>query len=258
MRLRALGVIALGLSALGMTRAPTKSRFRVDQTIEQVLDASAVGGKEEHQRFSVSTFLTVTLTDSTGGKVVQAVVDSMRADSAAPVPPAQLDSARGTRLQGFMAVGGRIRNVKPLRNTPLAPQLTDVLLQLYPALKIGAKVGDGWADTTETTNPASGGSMSVRRVTTYKATTSEARDGAKALKIEAAFTSSVTGTQETPSGPATVEGSGQGTGAYYVGSDGHYLGGTSNQVSKLTVSGKFAPKPLPISLTETFSVSELR
>ncbi|HET7601214.1 MAG TPA: hypothetical protein VFK09_13030 [Gemmatimonadales bacterium] len=253
----ALGAGA-GAGALAPTAAPTTSRYRVDQTVEQVVDASAMGGGEQRQRFTVSTFLTLTLADTAGGKTVHAVVDSMRGDSTTPVPPAVLDSARGVALHGFVMSGGRLADVKPLTPTALEPQLTGVVRQLFPPVRPGAKVGDGWADTTESSSPGGGGTMSVRRVTTYKATGSETRAGVKALRIETEFTASVNGTQETPSGTATVQGTGTGKESFYLGPDGRYLGGTSSQTSKLTISGAFAPKPLPVSLTEVFTVSALR
>jgi hypothetical protein len=260
MSYRAIMMGAFGAGALAplAAPAPTTSRYRVDQTVEQVVDASAMGGNEQRQRFTVSTFLTVTLADTAGGKTVHAVVDSMRGDSATPVPAAVLDSARGVALHGFLASGGRLGEVKSLTATPLEPQLTGVVRQLFPPVRPGAKVGDGWADTTESSSPGGGGTMSVRRVTTYKATGSETRAGVKALRIEAEFTASVNGTQQTPSGPATLQGTGTGKESYFLAPDGRYLGGTSSQTSKLTISGSFAPKPLPVSLTEIFTVSSLR
>lgn len=255
MTARALALLALAGTATPAA-PPAKMHYRVDQTIDQAVDASVIGGGQQQQRFSVSTFLSVTLTDTAGGKVVDAVVDSMRADSA-PVPQAVLDSARGTPLHGLLDPAGRVRDVKTLRDTPLAPQLTDIVSRLYPGLKPGLKVGDAWTDTTRTSSAAGGGSMTVSRITTYKATGTEARREGKAVKVETTFTSNVSGTQQTPAGPAQIEGSGSGTGAHYVAPDGRYLGGGYSMTSKLTLAGAFAPKPLPVTLTETFAVSAL-
>lgn len=250
----AVGALAIGAAT---TLAPTTARYRVDQTVEQVVDASALGGTEQRQRFTVSTYLTVTLSDTAGGKTVHAVVDSMRGDSATPVPQAVLDSARGVALHGFVAPGGRLDAVQPVTATALAPQLTGVVRQLFPPVRPGVKVGDGWADTTESTTPGAG-KMSIRRVTTYKATGQESRGGVTATKIETQFTASVTGTQQTPNGPANIHGTGTGSESYYLAPDGRYISGTSTQNSRLTVSGAFAPKPLPVTLTEVFTVSALR
>ena len=256
MTARALALIALSGMSLGGPPA-SKMRYRIDQTIEQAVDASAIGGGQQQQRFSVSTFLSVTLTDTTGGKVMSAVVDSMRGDSA-PVPKAVLDSARGTPFHALLNPSGRVSEIKALRDTPLAPQLTDVISRLYPGLRPGLKVGDGWTDTTTVSTPAGGGSMTVSRITTYKATATEDRREGKAVKVETAFTSNVSGTQQMQGGAAQIEGTGSGTGAHYVASDGRYLGGGYSITTKLTLAGAFAPQPLPVTLTETFAVSALQ
>lgn len=257
MTARALALLALFGIPLGGGSPAVKMRYRIDQTIEQAVDASAIGGGQQEQRFTVSTFLSVTLTDTAGGKVLSAVVDSMRADSA-PVPKAVLDSARGTPFHGLLDSTGHVTGVTALRDTPLAPQLTDVISRLYPGLRAGLKVGDGWTDTTTTSSPAAGGSMTVSRITTYKATATENRREGKAVKVETAVTSSVTGTQQMPGGPAQIEGTGSGTGAHYVASDGRYLGGGYSLTTKLTLAGAFASQPLPVTLTETFAVSPLQ
>ena len=255
MTARALALLAL-TGTVSLSAPPAKMHYRIDQTIDQAVDASSIGGGQQQQRFTVSTFLAVTLTDTAGGKVVSVVVDSMRGDSA-PVPKAVLDSARGTPLHALLDASGHISDVKALRETPLAPQLTDVVSRLYPGLRPGLKVGDGWTDTTKTSSEVGGGTMTVSRITTYKATGTEARRDGKAVKVETSFTSNVTGTQQTAAGPAQIEGSGSGTGEHYVSSDGRYLGGGYSLTTKLTLAGAFAPQPLPVTLTETFAVIQL-
>src|SRR6476646_9539602 len=203
MTARALALLALFGIPLGGRSLAVKMRYRIDQTIEQAVDACAIGGGQQEQRFTVSTFLSVTLTDTAGGKVLSAVVDSMRADSA-PVPKAVLDSARGTPFHGLLDSAGHATGVTALRDTPLAPQLTDVISRLYPGLRAGLKVGDGWTDTTKTSSEVGGGTMTVSRITTYKATGTEARRDGKAVKVETSFTSNVTGTQQTAAGPAQI------------------------------------------------------
>ena len=99
--------------------------------------------------------------------------------------------------------------------------------------------------------------MNLRRITTYKASGKERRGNTDALKIDASFSSTVNGTQQTTNGPATIEGTGSGTGAHYVAPDGRYLGGKWTVTTKLTFAGSFAPKPHPVTLIETYAVSEL-
>jgi hypothetical protein len=153
--------------------------------------------------------------------------------------------------------GGHVNGVKALGETPLAAQMTDIVARLYPGLRPKIKQGDGWTDTTKVSTPTNGGTMNLQRITTYKASGKERRGRSDALKVDASFSSTVSGTQQTPNGPASIEGTGAGTGAHYVASDGRYVGGNWTVTTKLTLSGSFAPKPVPVTLTETFAVSEL-
>jgi len=234
MNSRLFALIALA----GASAAPKVTRYRVDQTVDQAVDATAIGGAQQRQRFAVSTFVTVTLTDTAGGKVVNAVIDSMVSDSA-PVPKAVLDSVRGLPVHGVLDPAGHISGVKPLRETSLAPQMTDIVARLYPGLRQKLKQGDGWTDTIQVSTPTNGGTMNLRRITTYKASAKERRGSTDALKVDASFNSTVNGTQQTANGPATIEGTGSGSGAHYVASDGRYLGGSMTVTTKLTLSGAF-------------------
>jgi hypothetical protein len=255
MTARALALWALAGGGVWAAHSST-TKYRVDQTVDEALDTSATGGVEQRQHFALSTFLTVTLTDTSGGKALSAIVDSMVSDSA-PVPKAVFDSVKGLPLHGMIDGSGHVTGVNPLRNTPLAAQMTDIVSRLYPALRPKIKQGDGWTDTTTVSTPTNGGTMTLRRITTYKATGKERRGSADALKVDASFNSTVSGTQQTPNGPASIEGTGSGTGAHYVATDGRYVGGNWNVTTKLTLSGAFAPKPVPVTLIETFAVSEL-
>jgi hypothetical protein len=119
-------------------------------------------------------------------------------------------------------------------------------------------VGDSWADTTAKVNGVGADSVTVRRISAYKAASSEVRNSRKAVRITQEFTSSVAGTQPTPSGPARLEGTGNGKGAYYVGADGRYLGGDWQLQSSLKISGAFAPEPLPITIVQKTRVITLK
>jgi hypothetical protein len=78
------------------------------------------------------------------------------------------------------------------------------------------------------------------------------------LRIASAYQSTVAGTQPTPSGPARIEGAGNGSGTYFVSPEGLYLGGDWQLQSALTISGAFTNEPLPITITQTTKVTALR
>lgn len=255
-RLGVLAAAAVGL--LAWIAAPLTTKYRIDQSLSQEIDATAAGGAKQKIAFSTSSFVTVTLADSGGGKVMRVVVDSMRGDSATPIPPAVLDSARGAEFRGFVEKSGKLTGLEPVGSANAAAQIQGLLSDFFPWTKPSLKVGESWSDTTAKTNGTGTDSVTVRRVSAYKAAANETRESRKAVRVTEDFTSSVAGTQPTPNGPAKIEGTGSGSGAYYVGNDGRYLGGSWQQQSSLKVSGSFAPQPLPITIVQKIKVSTLK
>jgi hypothetical protein len=253
--LRALAVVTLGLS---LSTGPTTTKYRIDQTLSQEIDATPAGGAKQKIAFRTSSFVTVTLADSAGGKAIRVVVDSLRGDSATPIPAAVLDSARGAEFRGFLEKSGRPSALRPTGTSGPGVQVQGLLSDFYPWARPGLKVGDRWADTTASTNGVGADSVTVRRVSSYTAKSNETRNSRKAVLISQDFTSSVTGTQPTPQGPAHIEGTGTGNGTYYLGTDGGYLGGTWQQRSSLRISGTFSPQPLPITIVQKTTVSPLK
>jgi hypothetical protein len=254
LRVAGLAAIATGASVW----APSTTRYRIEQSLSQEIDATAAGGAKQRIAFNTTSFVTVTLADSAGGKSIRVVVDSIRGDSTTPVPPAVLDSARGSVFNGFLDKSGKPTGLQPSGSAPAATQIQGLLSDFFPWTRAGLRIGESWADTTLKTNGTGSDSVTVRRVSAYKAAAGDTRESRKAVRVTQDFTSSVAGTQPTPNGPAHIEGTGTGMGFYYVGSDGRYLGGSWQQQSSLRISGSFATQPLPITLVQKTRVSTLK
>jgi len=255
-RLACLTLALLG--AAPASHAPVTSRFRVDQTLTQEVDATAAGKGKQSVSFSTSSFLTVTLSDTAGGRAVRIVVDSMRGDSATPIPAAVFDSARGAEFHAFLSTAGKLSDLEAVNVSPAAARVQGFLTDFFPWVKAGAKTGEQWADTSTRVTTNGTDSVVVKRVTTYRVIGTETRPTRKALRIASEYASTVAGTQPTDRGPARVEGSGKGTGTYFVSSDGAYLGGDWHLRSALTISGTFSDEPLPITITQTTKVTPLK
>jgi hypothetical protein len=238
--------------------APITTKYRIDQSLLQEMDATTAGGAKQVISFTTASFISVTLTDSAGGKVMRVVIDSLKGDSATPIPPAVLDSARGAEFRGFVQRSGKPSALEPVHGTPAIAQVQGLLSEFYPWSKSGIKVGQSWTDTTARVTAVGADSVTVRRVSAYKAAASENRQTRNTVMILEDFSSSIAGTQPTPSGPARIEGTGSGKGSYYIGPDGRYLGGTWQHHSSLKISGSFAPEPLPVTITQKTKVTTLK
>ena len=252
----AMAAVTLALPVLRL--APVTAKYRVDQSLTQEVDASGAGQGNQTLTFSTSTFVTVTLNDSAGGHTMRVVIDSVKGDSATPIPAAVLDSARGGEFRAFLSRAGKPSSLTPTGTSPAAAQVQGLLADFFPWVRPGFKVGEAWVDTTVNTTGAGSDTVTVRRITTYKAAANETRGATLAVRITAEHTSDVAGVQPTPQGPARIEGTGSGSGAYYVTPDGRYLGGEWQLQSTLRLSGAFAKEPVPVTVTQTTKVSALR
>jgi hypothetical protein len=250
--------VAAGVALSLLEAAPSTTKYRIDQSLTQEMDATSAGGAKQRVAFTTASFVTVTLRDSAGGKAMRIVIDSVKGDSAVPIPATVLDSARGAEFGGFVTRSGKPTGLKPVSKAPVASQIQGLLSDFFPWARAGIKVGESWTDTTSKTTGAGADSVTVRRVSAYKAAANETKESRRAVRVTEDFTSSVTGTQPTPNGPAHIEGTGRGSGTYYVGPDGRYLGGFWQHQSALEVTGSFTPKPLPISIVQKTRVSTLK
>lgn len=252
------GFSALIFAIPGEWLAPVTTKYRLDQTLTQVIDGTAMGKGKQSLSFSTSVFLTVTLTDSAGGRIMHVVIDSIQADSSAPIPPSVFDSARGAQYHGFITKAGKPSRLQPLSANRAAIQIQGLLVDFFPWVRAGIKVGEAWTDTSATTTGEGADSVTVQRITAYRVAARERRNARRAIRVTTDYTSNVSGTQPTENGPANVQGSGTGKGTYFVSPEGQYLGGDWQLESALKVSGSFVKEPLPITISQTTKVSTLR
>lgn len=257
-RFFACTAVAALAAATPASLAPVTAKYRVDQTLTQDIDASAAGKGKQSISFTTSSFVTLTLTDSTGGKSVRIVVDSMRGDSSAPVPTAVFDSAKGAEFHAFLSASGKLSELESVNVSDAAARVQGFISDFFPWVKVGVRTGEQWADTSAKTTTDGTDSVVVKRITAYRVMGNETRDARKAVRIASEYTSTVAGTQPTPNGPARIEGGGKGTGTYFVSPEGLYLGGDWQLRSALTIAGAFANEPLPITITQTTKVTALK
>ena len=107
---------------------------------------------------------------------MRVVIDSMKGDSATPIPAAVMDSARGGEFRAFLDRSGKPSAAHADRHLPGRRAGAGAAHRLLPLGAAGFKVGEAWADTSVNTTGAGSDTVTVRRVTNYKAAASETRD----------------------------------------------------------------------------------
>jgi hypothetical protein len=256
LRWTALGALAIASPAVARAQAPT--RYRIDQSLAQEVDGTAAGQGKQSIAFKTSSFVTVSLKDSAGGKAMRVVVDSIKGDSTTPIPPAVLDSVKGAVYSAFITKEGRPGRLEASNASGAPGQVQGLLSDFFPWVRAGIRPGQTWADTSVNTTGEGADTVTVRRVINYRAVPPEPKQPAKSVRIATDYSSEVAGSQPTPSGSARIEGNGTGTGSYLVSPEGRYLGGEWELASALKLSAAFAPEPLPISLRQTTKVSTIK
>lgn len=259
--LTALALVAGATAFAAPTGPATTQRLKITSTNHQVIDLSAFGQGEQVTHIVTSTFVTITATDSAGGRAVKLVVDSARADSIAsqaPIDPATFDSLRGATATGWVGPDGILQNI--VGTGTRGAQMGGLLRTLFPRMAPRAKVGDRWTDTTESGGEAEGlppGATS-KRITNWSVTGEETVGNVKARKVESAYSQAITGEIESQNGAIGLDGTGTGSASFLIAPDGRQLGFQSNMTLALTLAIAQAPEPLPLNLTSAVVATPIR
>jgi hypothetical protein len=251
-----VAAIGLGtLTAWSPSSAPGLKRYKIDVKTLQVVNLTAIGQSEQRVEIASTGFVTITTSDSAGGQAVTIVLDSLQVAPGAPIPADAAKSAAGATWHGFRPANGRVKDLKLDGENPVAATVAGILQEIFPPLKAGAREGSSWTDTTDTDTGNSG--IVVRTVTNFLAS-SDLHDGVKVLKLAGASSSAISGTQESPQGSMSFEGTGSGTISWLVGSDGSSLGSTYSSKQSLSITTAMAPEPLPVEISTEGTVTLLK
>jgi hypothetical protein len=251
-----VAALSLGtLTAWSPSAVPGPKRYKIDVKTLQVVNLTAMGQSEQRVEIASTGFVTITTSDSAGGQAVTIVLDSLQVAPGAPIPADAAKSAAGATWHGFRPAGGRVKGLKLDGENPVAATVAGILQEIFPPLNTGAREGSTWTDTTDTDTGNSG--IMVRTVTNFLAST-DTFAGDKVLKLAGASSSAISGTQESPQGSMTFEGTGSGTTTWLVGSDGYSLGATYNSKQSLSITAAIAPEPLPVEITTEGTLTLLK
>lgn len=242
-------------------RASDATRYRLDSKTQTTIDLSAFGQGTQDQILGVVAWIGVTYTDSAGGRAVHVLVDSAKVDGTLPIGPESVDSAKGGTINGYLDATGHIKNLTSTPGGSLVMSQIQAAVgsMMFPRARAGMKAGDGWMDTTETTNTANGSNLKTKTTVTYKAGAAETVSGVGATRLEADLALSVSGTIENPmAGTMETSGSGAGHASFLVGSTGQVLGGTGASTINQNLKMAMAPAPIPVKVVQSITVTFLK
>jgi hypothetical protein len=247
MMVRSWVVAAISLGGLVAWNPVTTAgarQYRLELKTTVVQDLTVAGQGEQTQDFTTTAYVTVSATDSAGGQVITMVLDSLLPGEGSPIPDSAAKAASGQRWHGFRSGTGKVGDLKLEGDSPVAAAVEPALIDLLPPMRPGTPEGQVWTDTTDTDNNG----ISVRTVTNFQ-TTSDTFKGAKVIRLAGAFSSAMTGQQQSPQGLLNLEGTGTGTNTWLVGADGYSLTATHSANQKISITVPTLPEPIPVTVT---------
>ncbi|HEY8062619.1 MAG TPA: hypothetical protein VID74_07470 [Gemmatimonadales bacterium] len=183
----------------GPRPAAAPARYKIVTRTNTDIDLSAAGQGSQTIALVSTTFVTVTLVDTTGGQLVNIVVDSSAFDGgaiAAQLPAEMLADPKGASFH-LLVVNGRSRSsILPTPMSVQAVQAAGGIELLLTSLR-RLKAGDTWTDTTMSDTSTAAGSAKGSRVATWTAKP----DQGNTLQLDATWT----GTTSAGFGQAQIE-----------------------------------------------------
>lgn len=178
---------------------PAPVHYRIDAKSRQDVDLTAMGQPMMSSDLTASIFLSLTMSDTTGGKLAHVIIDSMQMVATGQMeqayPHSLADSAKGTFMHAYI-VAGKVKDNAKLQVENAATSLArQTLSLLFAGTREGKKVGEGWTDTTESSNTSANGTQKTKVVYDWKVT--GATGGTVTVEGTGSGTSSLEGGQQT-------------------------------------------------------------
>lgn len=228
-------------------RAPL--RYKIVTRTNTDIDLSAAGQGSQTIALVSTTFVTVNLSDTTGGRIANIIVDSSAFDGgaiAAQLPAEMLADPKGATFHLFVVNGKSKSSILPTPMSVQAAQAAGGIELLLTGLR-RLKAGDTWTDTTTSDTITAGASAKGSRVSTWTARP----DHGSALQLDATWT----GTTSAGFGQAQMEM--KVTGASHVTAVPGELAQKANTTGTGSATMNMAGMSLPMKVTTDVTTTQI-
>ncbi len=227
---------------------------------------SVVKREQEHlgtkQSMEITTMQQVSLEltqkgrDSLGFRVTLDSSSSTASDGA-ELP--NLNGLKGIGIRGTLSPLGKVYEYAPqvALDDELVKQLQTGMSHLLPVFPKGVRVGTTWVDTNVTAVNSAGNDLRTTTIITSTILSDTTYEGGPAIRVERKFAQQMTGKGEQLGQTMQFEGSGGGSGMYYVSRGGIYLGSTESTSSTMTLTLQPSGVTIPVKQTVTSTVRRL-
>ena len=235
---------------------PFSSRYRVvsSMQISQVMQ-----GQSMDSEMSSNQLNSLVLAKDGGALALTITLDSITATSTGAAPPADPNAAVGLKFTGKMAPDGHVvsSTVTDKSGNPSDSPFAASLRSFLPRLKVGATAGMTWADTTTTSRPQNGGTVTTVITTVYTLVGDTTVGTAKDWKLASVATGTVSGTGNQGGADYTIKGNINGTGTLIVGAGGALRGADLASDAKMTIDVPIAGMQIPVTQKQTMKITRV-
>jgi hypothetical protein len=252
------GTLALLSLAAGVAGpvGPDKAaqRYRLDLVLTQAVDLTSAGQGELKSDVTSTAFVTVTMSDTTGGRLAHVVIDSLTVVGNGPLAgqfsQALADALKGESLHGYIVDGKLQGAAKPsVDANPTLNLVMPVMNALFPGVGARAATTQSWSDTTQNNVTNEQGTQNSQSIVAWTVT---GREGTVfTLTGAGTGTTSVEGEQQQATGTVTSSI----TVSTVAGGPAKSTKLTSSQ--ELSVLVPSLPDPIPVKVDTEATLTEL-
>jgi hypothetical protein len=166
------GILALLMFAAGPNGPEAPQRFKMDVAISQVVDLTSMGQGETTSDITGVVFFTLTMSDTTDGRLAHAVIDSMTVEATGQAgmmfSQTAADALKGEFLHGYIKNGKVEGTATPSVNDNAAMNLASPFLTaIFPGVRDGA---ESWSDTVSTNTSTDQANMNSQAIVDWTVT----------------------------------------------------------------------------------------
>ncbi|HJU90960.1 MAG TPA: hypothetical protein VJ672_16365 [Gemmatimonadaceae bacterium] len=182
---------------------------------------------------------------------------SSTASNGAELP--NLNGLKGVGIKGTLSPLGKVYAFAPkvALDDELVKQIQTGMSRMLPVFPKGVSVGTSWVDTNVTSVNTGGNDLRTTTIVTSTVLPDTTYDGQPAIRVQRKFAQKMTGKGTQLGQTMEFDGTGDGSGTYYVSRAGVFLGSTETTSSTMTLTLQPSGMSIPVKQSVTSTVQRL-
>jgi hypothetical protein len=231
--------------------APSKATYRVTNTVATMQNMM---GNVQMTEATTHQLVTIAVTKDANALKLVMSLDSATTTSSNPMAPSpDMSELLGMTLTGPMTPDGKVEKfeVAAKGGGAVTSPLGAAFRPLLPKLKVGAKLGDSWSDSSTTSQKQNGADVQTTTLSTATYAGDTTIAGVKGHTITVAATAKLSGSGNQMGADFSLSGTSRSTTTVVLGADGVLIGLRSDGSSDIMVDVPQANMSIPMQMKNT-------